>query len=289
MLTIEEASAEIVVQSNDARPSLNFWTGWLPGMTGPPANTAVWHLTKGYSNPLVAPRPAFTFTGRIRVAGPASELAVWRFGFIQFCRVISLEAVYGDVAFLRPQSEGITVNWSQPPAMPQKLSLDSLPGCAPFTNNLPTSFAGGVATHVTGDHPAGRVGQSLTFIGTDRSSPLTSVTDSREFWSVFAGREPAGRLHYFAHVHWKLHWHYVFDPSPAMPMLPLSASSATFDQKATLGAPTDPQLAPLLAAPAAPFNNHLLQWAQTTAFRGGAPNRIETTVTNQLAIYNRAT
>jgi hypothetical protein len=185
-----------------------------------------------------------------------------------------------------PEFGGIVLNMSSPPAMKQKVALDSGSGFHPWTK-LRVSIPGtvtppraqvnlGLVTTATGDHPTIAAGRQLTNNVTGKANFLFRVIDEREFWTVLAAMDSGGKMQYAAYFHWKVRYDMKFNWRGGAPLLASSTSSATFDAPVQ-GAPPDAALQALLKNPTTPYANDVMA-ATVVAALGSTtlPNRVDT-------------
>ena len=257
-VVIDAASATIRLTTNGVRPAVDLRSSPI-----------VCNLTRGYTDPnnIVV---AFNATGQVKVTAPPAELKTWKFGFIQFQKILALTLNYGG-GFVSDDSIGLFVN--QPPALPQSLALDSRSASTPFTSADPFFIDQGKVTNSMGDHPALRAPASLTNLHSGRINNLSSLTDHREFWTIYTALDPAGKFQYLAHFHWVLKYSFLFEMADTLKMK-LSQSSIDFGTP-KLGPPTEPELAGLLARPVPPQANDLMLAGLRAAVLGGLPNRMD--------------
>ncbi len=257
-VVIDAGSATIKVTTAGVKPAVDLRSSPI-----------VCNLTRGYTDPnnIVV---AFNATGQVKVTAPPAELQAWKFGFIQFQKIKALTLNYGG-GFVSNDSIGLFVN--QPPALPQSLALDSRAASTPFTSSDPFFMDQGKVTNAMGDHPALRAPASLTNLHSGRVNNLSSLTDHREFWTVFTAKDPAGKLQYLAHFHWELKYDFLFEMADVL-KLKFSQSKIDFGTP-RLGPPTESELAGLLANPVPPQANDLMLAALRAAVLGGLPNRMD--------------
>lgn len=261
-VSIDAASAKITLTTGRARPNL-FTDG----------NIVVCHLTGGFRGPNDID-PAFNALGEVSVSGSDAELRGFAFGFIQFQKLRNVSFTYSG-GIVMP--ERVLISASAPPALTQNPALDSRAAFSPFTSADPPILKPGKASNLMGDHPAAKAPASLTHRSSGRTDMLQSITDSREFWTAFVARNPAGVIQYLAHFHWELAYGFTLDwelsDLGGMRLkTALSGSSVKFDPPAA-GPPRAPEIAGMLANPRPPQANDLMLAAVRAAVLGGPPNR----------------
>lgn len=262
-VTFDAASAAITQTTSRARPAI-FSDGRI----------VVCHLTNGFLGPN-ALNPAFNALGEVKVSGTDAELRSFTIGFIQFQKLRSVTLTYSG-GLVMP--ERIFLNASSPPALTTNPALDSRLAFTPFTSADPAILRAGNATNVMGDHPAAKALAQLTHRNSSRNDLLLSIRDSREFWTSFAARSPAGVIQYLAHFHWELVYDFTLewqlDELTGGNRLKLALSNSTLRFDPTLaGPPRAPELAGMLANPRPPHANDLMDTALKGAVLGGPPNR----------------
>jgi hypothetical protein len=77
----------------------------------------------------------------------------------------------------------------------QNPTLDSYTKYIPFTTQDPFILSDGRAINFMGDHPATKVPVSVIHQKSGRENMITSIMDSREFWTAFVARDPGGAPH----------------------------------------------------------------------------------------------
>lgn len=261
-VTIDAASAKITQTTGGARPNL-FSDGRI----------VVCHLTKGFLGPNNL-SPAFNALGEVGVTGPDVEVRAFTFGFIQFQKLRNVSLTYSGGQVM---PERIFVNASSPPALRQNPALDSRNAFTPFTSADPAILRAGKATNVMGDHPAAKALAALTHRNSGRVDMLLSIRDSREFFTAFVARNPAGVIQYLAHFRWELVYDFTLewelsDLGGMRLKLVLSNSSINFDPPVA-GTPRAPEIQGLLPSPRPPHANDLMDDAVKAAVLGGPPNR----------------
>lgn len=262
-INVDASSAKITQNVSAARPAL-FTDGRI----------VICHLTNGFGG-VTQLRPAFTASGEVKVSGPDLELRNTVFNFIQFqkLRNVSLTYLSGDF-----NTERVLLTVSQPPALATNPALDSRRAITPFTSGAAADLRLGKATNGMGDHPASKASATLTH-ESGRQCLLRSFTDSREFWTSFVARSPAGVIQYLAHFHWELHYEFALeweltDLGTFRLKLLLSNSRIRFEPPVA-GPPRAPEIAGMLANPLGPQANELMDAAIRTAVLGGPPNRMD--------------
>jgi hypothetical protein len=262
-VSVDAGSARITENTAGARPAL-FTDGKI----------VICHLTKGFGG-VMSLAPAFTASGEVKVSGPDAEVRGFAFNFIQFQKLRNVSLTYssGDV-----NTERILLTVSQPPALSQNPALDSRRAFSPFTSAATADVRLGKATNGMGDHPASKAAAQLTH-ESGRKCLLRSFTDSREFWTSFVARSPAGAIQYLAHFHWELHYEFALeweltDLGDFRIKLLLSNSRLNFEAPVP-GPPRAPELAGMLASPRGPQANELMDAAIRSAVLGGPPNRMD--------------
>jgi hypothetical protein len=249
-----------------------------------PANRVVTHMTVGFNpaDPL-NPTPAWNALGHVRFTGPTTALTDWDFGFIQFMQTRRVELVYAG----RTRNEGsIFLLITEPPALPRKLTLDSvdparIPGISPWTRAAPRfDFDPGDPNQVlcsTGDHPAGafHLRNFNTQSGTDNFVFL--VTDLRDLFVSFVAQQPSGQLHFLAHFHQPIAIQARVTWSGGVPT-PHMLNSTVTPHKVVRGPP--PVAGALLTSPVGPMFNDAIRDAFSSTDPPGAanarpPNRVE--------------
>ncbi len=262
-VTVDTSSVKITQSTAGAQPAL-FTDGKI----------VICHLSRGFGG-VTRLAPAFTAAGEVKVSGPDAELRASAFNFIQFQKLRNVSLTYssGDV-----HTERVLLTVSTPPALTQNPALDSRRAFSPFTSAATAEVRLGKATNGMGDHPASKASAMLTH-ESGRQCLLRSFTDSREFFTAFVARSPAGVIQYLAHFHWELHYEFALEWELAdlggfRLKLLLSNSRVRFEQPVA-GPPRAPELAGMLANPQGPQANELMDFAIRSAVLGGPPNRMD--------------
>jgi hypothetical protein len=189
----------------------------------------------------------------------------------------------------------ITVDAAKPPAITTKLLLDGTQNSSilPWTNSNTSGskcvrrpfplnpgaigvfpFYTPTASIKMGDHPMARVPAILINAKTNVDNHLLSVVDDREFWTIFAVRNPAKKFQFLAHFHAKLRWDIRFKWKAAIPFATMQAASSFKCDPVEMGPPKE--LQNLLKNPTGPIFNTQLQLAIKAAFPSpGTPNRMD--------------
>ena len=243
----------------------------------PGKRSVFFHLTEGFDVDVVEgqgvqPQKALSAKGHVKVGlSGAKPTDGWQFGFVQLTKLIAGQAFYAG----RTSREGsIAVMFER--AMPAPLLLDSLPDRTPWTRSA-TRFqlVGSEIKCETEDHPALKVPRELRNSGRNVDNFLFHVIDTRLFWSVLTAIEPGGKRHHLAHFHWEVSHNVTFKWLAGKPLPGKKTSTFTLHRNAK-GPPSESELAPLLASPAAPHFNVAAEKALIQSFLGArGPNRTE--------------
>ena len=264
-VTINPALASITVDHSGAVPDVSIQ-----------ANRVVCHLTQGFTtNEVFDPtRPnksalAWKGTGKLKVAkGPADNLDLWDFGFVQFQKVNSFSFFFAGKTV---SAGAISILAHEAPAMPQKTLLDSISAITPWTKSRPRFNRNGLDVEcATGDHPMVASALSLVNRQTNQQNFLFHIVNEREFFTALAAMHDRGAVTYVRHFHWKLAFDFMFNWRNNQPVKARSSSTLTFGTIEN-GPPTAPELTALLRAPLPPFANDAGKAAVTAAVTGFSP------------------
>jgi hypothetical protein len=261
-VSFNAGSAKISVSRARVKPALFIGNGLV-----------VCHLTNGFTDPNNISQ-AFTATGQVGVTGPASEVKAHTVNFIQFQKMRDFSFVYSTGVFVAP--ERILIS----PAFTPNPALDSETSVTPFTSGDAVILNAGQSINVMGDHPASKAPTSLTHRKDGRTAMITSINDSREFWTSFVVRSPSGAgapIQYLAHFHWELNYRFsleweLTDMGDMRVKALISTSTINFDDPVP-GPPTAGEIARMLANPLPPQANDVMRAAVAAAVLGGLPNR----------------
>lgn len=260
-VTVHARTAAITLVGQNAKPGIDI-----------KSEKVVCHLTNGYRREDSVSR-AFQAVGSVRITlGPGDSLSGWQFGFLQFQKTNFAGYFYAGKA---PSHGSVSILISEPPAMPQKLALDSNDNYSPWTvpqprfEHFPPEINAG-----TGDHPLNRAATKVVNKITDKVNFLFHVVDHREFWSVFTAQNPAGNVQHLAHFRWELRYDFMFAWAGDKPSVFRNGSSFKLGAVAS-GPPKEAEVSALLAKPSPPQANELMKKAVLRAISGSRPNRAD--------------
>jgi len=261
---INAASAAITLKTGNAKPEFHIRD-----------KTVVGHLTNGYdptTADAVRMNEAWSATGTVRVTlNPGESLNDDQFGFVQFLRYKTTEFHYAGKS---PDEGSISIFMNRAPALTQTLALDGEETFTPWTkdqNQKRFTFAAGVVTAVTGDHPMVKGGRELDNKKTNKKNFLFHLIDEREFTTVFAHSDPKFKFQYFAHFNWRLRYEAKFNWRQGNPLVASRDGTGIKFDSVVKGPPTDSSLQELLADPKGPMANNLMLKAVEQVIRTPAP------------------
>jgi hypothetical protein len=233
------------------------------------------HLTSGWNGSDWVD-DAITCTGTVPISGPQDEVDRVELGFVQIARATSFKAFYSG----RVASEGgIALDYFVPPALTSTVILDGTKGARDPWYRNPTfgTAAGGRRTAAFGDHPGMVVRLGLE--NRARSNVrnfLFHCFMEREFFTILTALQPGGAPQYIAHFSWRLRYEFKLTWKNGKPQLPLNLSPRKLVTKGqTAGRPTEPDLQPMLNAPAGERANAIGKRAEAATVTGNVPNRTD--------------
>jgi hypothetical protein len=230
------------------------------------------HLTQGW-NGAKWEKDALTWKASAPVQMPAAERDLWEFGFVQVAEAVSFEAFYAG----RIASEGsIGLYYFQPPALAQTILLDGGDKTQdpPWYRATGGNFRGNVIEATDGDHPGLAVPLKLeNKVRSYVPNYLFHVYMDRNFWTVFTGKAPDGKLHYIASLAWRVRYEFKVRWANAEPVKAANASIVTIPATGTAGKPAETKIQAMLANPAPPRANDAGTRAQAATETGSRPNR----------------
>jgi hypothetical protein len=235
--------------------------GAFPNNYGSSRNL-ICHLNTGFSIDKETQKFGFAImaTAKAKLIGGAKAAEGWRFGFVQTHAVRAMSYYYvGETE----GDGGIALEVASNPAMKSQPLLDTEPEFPPWTSSVSHTVLDDQIFVSTGDHPACKAAVRLTNRNTLKSNYLCSVYDKRELCTVFAARDPAGKMSYLAHFKWSVLYDFSFaNVGPGrtrsgvtyVPMSYYSGSALSFD-KVIMAAPTDPAVNRVLNTLTLPYAN----------------------------------
>jgi hypothetical protein len=271
-VSVDTAAATMSIASAGFKPDVHIGTQMI-----------LLHCTKG-ANLAVADTgahgkmsfgDAITFTGNVSLladaASRADEVAArtdWTFGFVQFCNVLVTELIYGgrlptDGAIRVDLKRGYTTNpsldWGGGSSATSPINLASQSFVK--TGNARAPFK---VTVKDGDNIA--LNADLILDNRTNGSPnyLFSARRDLGFVTALVARDPGGKLQFLCFREWHVIWHAELrwtSGTPPTATRIIRHLAADIDQTTTMGPPTRDAWQPLVANPAPPTANDLLDEA----------------------------
>jgi hypothetical protein len=210
-------------------------------------SVAVCNLTNGFDPDPNKVLWAFNFLGHVKVSlGPVDSLAGWQFGFVQFMRHTFMGVFYAG----RVKREGSVSVLIHPAIAPKPtFMLDVSPNTTrPFMWPPSNAITQGEVDYTMGDHPVFAIDQRQHNFTTGVDNFLFHIVDVRDAYSIFTARDNSGRFQFLAHVHWDFRYDFKFQWRGGTASVAQDGSKIDLPttQSVTLGAPTDPDVVPLL-------------------------------------------
>jgi hypothetical protein len=227
------------------------------------------HLTKGFSVVNDTAVMAHAWSAVATLNWDSQSTGGAEFGFIQFQENVGAGFDYVGAT---PADGSVRLLVTEPPAMTQKLALDSRDkaGCKPFTLGQPgrSDFNHPVVTIHTGDHPAVKVPKVLGNAATNKPNYLRSIFDKRKFWTVLAIKDGESYT-YLKHFTWAVTFEATFKWAGGAVKIEKSTSPGVSFDAVKNGPPVSQSLTALLQSPKGPMSNELMDAALTSAAKKG--------------------
>jgi hypothetical protein len=265
VVTILDSQLRLIVSDAQAKPDVFI----------NPVGHVIFHLTQGF-NPSTFPTgqgDALTAGAHVALGGNPGATD---FAFVQIARSNFWGAFYAGRI---PHEGSVGVMASVPPALANPVMLDAS-GSPPdpwFQDPSRTSFVQPFIHSTWGDHPASRIPSKVqnSFVSNVHNF-IFQYIDDREFWTIFAGRDPGGTLRFIAHFHWQVRYEVEFMWRNGAAVVRRSKSVFNVRERNTKGRPTEASIQALLTNPSGTRANVVFGNAIRLAFSGPrGPNRGE--------------